>query len=436
MTLEGWRDTRLGEVVEPDGGLQTGPFGSQLHASDYVREGIPVVMPRDLAGNVISGDISAHVSAETAAELERYRLRPGDILFARRGQIGRCALVSSAQDGWLCGTGCLRARLASSVSPEFLIHLLQWPATVAWMTENAVGQTMQNLNTKILGALPLSIPALSTQIKIAEILGSVDTTIAASRRVIEQTATVKEGFLRRLLSQGLDAPLVRGEHGSVGRDAAEHELPAGWRLRQIGDLCTFTNGRGFKASEWSESGLPIIRIQNLNGSRDFKRFGGDPKDRWIVEEGDLLFAWAGVKGMSFGPYLWHGPRGVLNQHIYRVRPLQGVVKQWLFETLRQVTHEIEERAQGFKSSLLHVRKADITAHEIAVPPYSEQLAIAERCECANEMEAVEISNLEAILRLKQALMDDLFSGRVSASNLSRSQGIAAPGSSPRRGDSQ
>lgn len=405
---EAWRDTRLGKLVESDKGLQTGPFGSQLHASDYVSDGIPVIMPRDLAGNVIADDISSRVSTETAERLERYRLKTGDILFARRGQIGRCALVTPAQDGWLCGTGCLRARLADSVSPDFIIQLMQWPATVAWMTENAVGQTMQNLNTSILSALPLRVPSLATQLKIAEILGSVDATIVATQRVMEQTGTVKEGFLSRLLSHGP----ARAE--SASRDLSTEQMPAGWQRRQIGELCTFTNGRGFKASEWADQGLPIIRIQNLNGSTDFKLFGGTPKDQWIVSNGDLLFAWAGVKGMSFGPYLWRGPRGVLNQHIYRVQPHEGVVKRWLFETLRQITHEIEDRAQGFKSSLVHVRKADITTHEIAVPPTEEQLAIAEHCECAGEMEAVEASNLEAVQRLKSALMDDLFSGRVAA----------------------
>ncbi len=406
MSFEAWRKTRLGAIVVPEKGLQTGPFGSQLHASEYVNDGIPVVMPRDLAGNVISSDISSRVSPETAARLERYRLRPGDVLYARRGQIGRCALVTPAQEGWLCGTGCLRARLSAAVYPEFLIQLMQWPATVAWMSENAVGQTMQNLNTSILSALPLRVPELAVQIRIAEILNSVDVTIAATRRVIEQTATVKEGFLRRLLSHGVGRSGLR-------RDTPGGELPAGWRLSRIGDLCTFTNGQGFKASEWASRGVPIIRIQNLNGSTEFKYFGGTAKDEWIVEEGDLLFAWAGVKGTSFGPYIWPGPRGVLNQHIYKVRPGDGVVKAWLFETLRQMTHEIEERAQGFKSSLQHVRKADLTAHQIAVPPRSEQLAIAERCDSAREAESAEASNLEAVERLKSALMDDLFSGRVA-----------------------
>ena len=212
--------------------------------------------------------------------------------------------------------------------------------------------------------------------------------------------------MSRLLSRGV---------GEVpeSTERPEHNLPPGWQLRRIGDVCSFNNGRGFKSSEWSRQGLPIIRIQNLNGSNDFKRFGGVAKESWLVEPGELLFAWAGVKGTSFGPYLWQGPQGVLNQHIYRVRPRDGIVKLWLYETLRQVTHEIEERAQGFKSSLLHIRKADITRHKIAVPPRSEQLAIAERCNSAREMEALEVSNLEAVERLKLALMDDLFCGRVS-----------------------
>ncbi len=406
--IEAWRHTRLGALVEPEGGLQTGPFGSQLHASDYVADGIPVVMPRDLAGNCFATAISAGVSPEKAAELERYRLRAGDVVFARRGQIGRCALASAAQAGWICGTGCLRARFPPSVDPEFLFRLLQWPATVAWMTENAVGQTMNNLNTRILAALPLRIPAQPIQVKIAEALGSVEDCIAATRAVIEQTAVVKEGFLRRLLSRGLG-------HSRYRPTPEGQEIPASWRQRRIGELCSFTNGHGFKAEEWSRRGLPIIRIQNLNGSRDFNYFDGTPRDRWIVEAGDLLFAWAGVKGVSFGPHIWHGPRGVLNQHIYRVQPREKVDLQWLFETLRQVTRDIEERAQGFKSSLQHVRKADITAHRIPVPPYPEQQAIAQHCASMTEMETTEVSNLEAVLRLRSALMDDLFSGRVSVS---------------------
>lgn len=145
----------------------------------------------------------------------------------------------------------------------------------------------------------------------------------------------------------------------------------------IGDLCDFFNGNGFRPPDWSASGLPIIRIQNLNGSQNFNHFDGTPKPKWIVEPGDLLFAWAGVKGVSFGPTIWPGPRGVLNQHIFRVVPKRGIDKYWLYLALQVATRRIEANAHGFKSSLVHVQKDDITNQIVDLPPLPEQRKIAE-----------------------------------------------------------
>ena len=144
----------------------------------------------------------------------------------------------------------------------------------------------------------------------------------------------------------------------------------------LGDLCQFTSGNGFRPSDWKSSGLPIIRIQNLNGSQSFNYFDGEPEDKWIVEPGDLLFAWAGVKGVSFGPKIWPGPRGVLNQHIYRVVVNPGVDQYWMCLALQMATSRIESQAHGFKSSLVHVHKDDIVNQVIDLPPLPEQRKIA------------------------------------------------------------
>lgn len=360
-------------------------------------------MPRDFADNMISTASLSRVTPEKAAELDKYQLEAGDIVLARRGKIGRCALVTPTETGWVCGTGCFRARLLPTVDPKFLIQFLQWPTTVAWLSANAVGQTMQNLNTRILSGLPINVPPLRVQERIADVLDSVDNTIHATRRVIEQTKIVRQGFIQHLLFQGL---------ARQPPDSNQREVPETWSERPLGDLCTFSNGQVFKASEWSDHGLPIIRIQNLNGSREFKHFAGQPKVGCTVETGELLFAWAGVKGVSFGPRIWDGPTGVLNQHIYRVRPHESVDIMWLYETLRQITRKIEDRAQGFKASLLHVRKADISSHAVPVPPYDEQRHIAARALFVSEMESLERSNLEGLVKMKQALMDDLFTRRV------------------------
>jgi type I restriction enzyme S subunit len=144
----------------------------------------------------------------------------------------------------------------------------------------------------------------------------------------------------------------------------------------IGDVCDFESGNGFRPQDWKTQGLPIIRIQNLNGSDSFNYFDGEPDPAWIVEPKDLLFAWAGVKGVSFGPTIWNGPKGVLNQHIYRIRPKKEINKRWLYYALLEVTTEIERKAHGFKTSLVHVRKADITRARILLPGKHEQEAVA------------------------------------------------------------
>lgn len=153
-------------------------------------------------------------------------------------------------------------------------------------------------------------------------------------------------------------------------------LPSKWRKATIGDLCKSVNGHGFAKNTWAKHGLPIIRIQNLNGSRQFNYFAGEAEADWIVEPGDLLFAWAGVRGISFGPCLWHGKRGVLNQHIFRLDVHEDISKQWLFEALVRVTPLIEKRAHGFKSNFLHVQRDDVLGQIVHVPPREEQDMIA------------------------------------------------------------
>lgn len=182
-------------------------------------------------------------------------------------------------------------------------------------------------------------------------------------------------------------------------------------MKAIRELCSFSNGHGFTRHDWTKAGLPIIRIAHLNGSREFDYYAGTPEPDWIVEPGELLFAWAGTKGVSFGPTIWGGPRGVLNQHIFRVRPRNGVDQTWLYYALLQVTQLIEKRAHGFKSTLLHVRKSDIEDQQWSVPPLADQrrvvglMALVER----------RISALDALLdakrTFKRGLVQQLLNGR-------------------------
>lgn len=180
---------------------------------------------------------------------------------------------------------------------------------------------------------------------------------------------------------------------------------------RIGDVCRFSNGNGFGPADWSDQGLPIIRIQNLNGVQDFNYYSGEPDPSWVVEPGTLLFAWAGVQGVSFGPHIWKGPRGVLNQHIFRVTPTEGLETEWIFLLLEQVTREIERKAHGFKSNLVHVRKEDITERRAYVPSAKERSRILAVHRTLDAQELAIDRLIDAKRRMLDGLAAELLTGR-------------------------
>ena len=103
-----WKEYRLGEIAD----IQTGPFGSQLHQRDYVTVGTPCIMPTNIGTrlNIDTTNI-AHVKKEDVERLNRHCVKEGDIIYSRRGDIEKCAYILPENEGWLCGTGCLRIRI-------------------------------------------------------------------------------------------------------------------------------------------------------------------------------------------------------------------------------------------------------------------------------------------------------------------------------------
>ncbi len=198
-----WSAATLGEVIDGDGGrIQTGPFGSQLHQSDYVADGVPVIMPKDIADARVDADSVARVSDETASRLGRHRLRPRTIVLPRRGDISKRAFVREDQIGWLCGTGCLQIALdGNRLLPEFLYYYMEGQEVVRWLEQHAIGTTMLNLSATIVADLPLSYPTLGTQHRIATILSAYDDLIENNRRrmsLLEEAARqlYREWFVR------------------------------------------------------------------------------------------------------------------------------------------------------------------------------------------------------------------------------------------------
>ncbi|MDD5277491.1 MAG: restriction endonuclease subunit S [Methylovulum sp.] len=153
--------------------MQTGPFGSQLHAEDYIEDGIPLVNPAHMADGKIIPDSKVSVDEATWHRLKRHQLFQGDLIFARRGELGRCAVVTKEQEGWLCGTGSLKAKLNSRLTPEYSYLLITSNGVVSELSLESKGSTMDNLNTETLGRVRLPVPPVDEQKKILDYVNAV-----------------------------------------------------------------------------------------------------------------------------------------------------------------------------------------------------------------------------------------------------------------------
>lgn len=196
------------------------------------------------------------------------------------------------------------------------------------------------------------------------------------------------------------------------------ELPNGWERAEIGDLCNLINGRAFKPQEWSDSGLPIIRIQNLNNpASKFNHFSGDFDAKHHVKNGDLLFAWSGTPGTSFGAHIWHGGDAVLNQHIFKIEFSERETNRgFLRYAINQKLDELISSAQG-GVGLRHVTKGTFEKTEISFPPLAEQTRIAQKLdELLAQVDTLKarIDGIPALLkRFRQSVLAAAISGRLT-----------------------
>lgn len=158
-------------------------------------------MPKDLLKCRANLSTAARVAPERAEELAKHKLASGDLLFSRRGDVARFALIDEQSAGALCGTGCLRAKPSEGHSSAYIAHLLQLDVVRAWLEQNAVGQTMPNMNTAILASLPLVAPAnKQEQEEIAGILDSVDAKAGLLLSKLLHYQTLKRGLMQKLLT--------------------------------------------------------------------------------------------------------------------------------------------------------------------------------------------------------------------------------------------
>ena len=398
MVPEGWKITSLSNVCE--GNLKTGPFGSQLHANEYVESGVPVLMPKDLLGCRANLNSAAKITIERANDLNQHALKSGDLLFSRRGDVSRFALVDENSEGSLCGTGCLRARPSKKHSPLFLSYFLQKNTVQKWLEQNAVGQTMPNMNTAILSELPIMVASsYIEECKIAEILSKWDRAIEVTGKLLGKSQQQKKALMQQLLT------------GKKRLDGFSEK----WREDRLGNLVGKIYGGGTpskgNSSFWGGD-IPWVTVKDLvsakiKGAKESINEAGLANSASnMVPKGVVIIA----TRMAVGKAVVSSCDVAINQDLKAILPSNFVISEFIHQWFLLNSSAIEKLGTG--STVKGVQISSIKALRMSVPQsLKEQKAIVYVLGNADiEIELLE-DKLVCLHQEKKALMQQLLTGK-------------------------
>jgi type I restriction enzyme S subunit len=236
--------------------------------------------------------------------------------------------------------------------------------------------------------------------------------VRAKKKIIALLNEQKQAIIHRAVTRGLDPNAKLKPSGIPWLG----DVPEGWEIRKLKHLTRFNNGLAFKPSDWSGAGVPIIRIQNLNGSDAFNYTSKDDlPDRMLITRGDILFSWSGNRGTSFGPFVWDKDFvGYLNQHIFKLTNI-SVHRPFFYFLLRAVTKHVEEQAHGI-IGLVHVTKPELGSVCVPLPPPEEQEIISNwlGAQVARLNAIIECAQLEIALiqEFRTRLIADVVTGKL------------------------
>ncbi|MFC6267471.1 restriction endonuclease subunit S [Frigoriflavimonas asaccharolytica] len=281
-----WDKKTLGEIYKIEkGSVQTGPFGSQLHESDYKQSGVPVIMPKDIKNDKLDLSNIAFISDDDAKRLSQHIVKKNDIVCPRRGEIGKRIIIDDDNVGAFCGTGCIRLRGSGSIlNQEFLFYFLKQPTVVKWIENQAIGATMMNLNTSILKSIPIKYPKIDSQKNIVKILSSYDELIDNNKQrisLLEEMAEeiYKEWFVRLRFPGYENTKIADG-------------LPEGWEKKPVDEFKSFSMSKAklkkFNGTKTYLATADVIEI-NITGSGEIIDWENKPSRAQLLPELNSVF---------------------------------------------------------------------------------------------------------------------------------------------------
>lgn len=351
--------------------LETGPFGTQLKASEYVDKGIPVINVRNIGFGKIREEKLEHISEETAQRLSQHLLEPSDIVFARKGAVERHAFIRERHRGWFQGSDCLRLRIRSPlIEPRFLSYYLLTDFHKKWIINQCShGATMASLNQEIISRIPIRLPPLNIQRKIVAVLSAYDDLIENNTQrinVLEEVAHMlyREWFVHFRFPGHEGKQLVSSKLGMI---------PEGWKVKRLEEVTENivlggTPSRN-RAEYWERGTILWIKSGKLNdirvieGSETITSLGLDSSAAKLMPKRTVLIAITGKILISLSEI-----ELCANQSVIGIYGSKGLSQEYIYLYETSNINQFISKMSG--SAQQHVNK-EIVCNSLMLVPNSD-----------------------------------------------------------------
>ena len=323
-----WEKVKLGNISVC---IQPGPFGSQLHNSDYSDEGTPIIMPKDMVEGHIRHSGLIKVPEEHVIRLQRHRVYEGNIMVARKGDVRKCVYITKSENGWLTGSDCLKVVLNEKCCfPKFIYYQLRSPYIGKWLEQISIGATMPSINTGLLSGIEIFLPPLEAQRRIADILSAYDDLIENNQKqikLLEEAAQrlYKEWFVDLHFPGYEQTKIVDG-------------VPEGWGKKSISSISSVLR-RGI-SPKYNDQGIYTVinqkcirqTVVSFDEARKQEKIYSEELN---LQDSDTVICSTGAGtlgrvGQVFGNY----NNTTFDSHVTLIRAKKEIGKQYLFQSLK------------------------------------------------------------------------------------------------------
>lgn len=392
-----WEQRELGEISE----IKTGPFGSSLHASDYVADGVPIITTEHFKFGSIEKNkyLIPMVSDTDHSRLIAYSLKTGDIVFSRVGSVDINALVEPESDGWLFSGRVLRVRSSEKYDSGFLHNLLETDDVRNDIRNRAVGQTMPSINTQILSATELTIPSSKReQQRIGNFFKGINQLLTLHQRKYEKLLNIKKSMLEKMFpKEGEVVPEIRFK-GFTGA----------WEQRKFSELYK-------RSSEKNDGSMGVDRFITV-ATMQFKSDIRVTEDEYLktyftFKLGDIAFEGNRSKNFKYGRFVENDIGDGLVSHVFIVmRPITNYdLYFWKYAIHNEnLMRKILQRSTKSSTMMHDLVVQDFLNEKFSVPSLKEQKAIGNFLRTIDSLLTLHQRKLEMLKNVKQAFLEKMF----------------------------